>query len=294
MIPVLRGLGSGPAQRPPLPSHASAPLRRSDAGGERRLQQIAAGRRLPVEHLAGGEHAGPPLQHERVVDLAERNAAGGGDGAIERCRTDKTHRHGVDESGQFGGAQLGKLPWRGLVQQADGRRRQMHGLAQERRQRLLVARRFETALQFGLRKVRPQRDVQRRFAVRRDRVAERRRQRIDAAALEALPRDDGLAAHRLPAECRARSASAAAPRSVRGTASDHGATNPQLDGRSGAISTPAFASTSAQPPSEPSRGQLAPPSASTTASASHAHRAPRAYRTEHRRPRPSRSSDGAT
>ena len=49
--------------------------------------------------------------------------------------------------------------------------------------------------------------------------------------------------------------------------SDQWATKPQFAGRSGATATPAFASASTQPPSEPSRGQLAPPSASTTASA---------------------------
>ena len=41
----------------------------------------------------------------------------------------------------------------------------------------------------------------------------------------------------------------------------------QLLGRSGAMATPAFLRISTQPPSEPSFGQLAPPSASTTASA---------------------------
>ncbi len=42
---------------------------------------------------------------------------------------------------------------------------------------------------------------------------------------------------------------------------------PQLEGRSGAISTPAPASVPAQLPSEPSLGQLAPPKASTVTSA---------------------------
>jgi hypothetical protein len=42
---------------------------------------------------------------------------------------------------------------------------------------------------------------------------------------------------------------------------------PQFDGRSGAVSTPAACSAGSQAPSEPSRGQLPPPSASSTASA---------------------------
>jgi hypothetical protein len=47
---------------------------------------------------------------------------------------------------------------------------------------------------------------------------------------------------------------------------DHGTRKPQLAGRSGLIVTPASARAATQPPSEPSRGQLAPPSASTVAS----------------------------
>ena len=39
------------------------------------LQQIAAGRRFPVEHLAGGEYARKPPQHEAFVKLAPGDAA---------------------------------------------------------------------------------------------------------------------------------------------------------------------------------------------------------------------------
>ena len=67
------------------------------------------------------------------------------------------------------------------------------------------------------RQVRPQRDVQHRFARRRDGFAQRRRQRVDGAAFEPLPGDD--APRRAPTVRRttARSASAAGPRSGRGT-----------------------------------------------------------------------------
>ena len=154
-----------------------------------------------------------------------------------------------------------------LVQQADGGRRQIDRLAQERRQRLLVARRFETLLQFRHRQIRTQRDVQHRFARRRDGFAQRRRQRIDAAAFEPLP-GDRCASPRTdcpPNDSSIRFSGWPSKRS-RNT-SDQLATKPQFAGRSGATAMPAFASTSTQPPSEPSRGQLAPPSASTTASA---------------------------
>jgi ATP-binding cassette subfamily F protein uup len=41
------------------------------AGGEARLQEIAAGRRFPVEHLAGDEHARPRAQHQVIVAEGE-------------------------------------------------------------------------------------------------------------------------------------------------------------------------------------------------------------------------------
>ena len=67
--------------------------------------------------------------------------------------------------------------------------------------------------------------------------------------------------------------------------SDHATLNPQLAGCSGDIVTPLAASVSTHPPSDPSRGQLAPPSASTVASASTA-REPSGL-TNERRPSPS-------
>ena len=57
------------------------------------------------------------------------------------------------------------------------------------------------------------------------------------------------------------------PSNVSRNQSDHGTANPQLAGCSGSTSTPAAFSAWTQPPSEPSCGQLAPPSASTVASA---------------------------
>ena len=43
--------------------------RRRRAGGEHRLQQVAAGRGFPIQHFSGDERAGPRLQHEAIVDL---------------------------------------------------------------------------------------------------------------------------------------------------------------------------------------------------------------------------------
>ena len=64
---------------------------RRDAGAEAGLQQVAAGRRLPVQHFAGGEHTGAVAQHQ-VVSPAhptagrrrEEIARSIGSGAISR------------------------------------------------------------------------------------------------------------------------------------------------------------------------------------------------------------------
>ena len=141
----------------------------------------------------------------------------------------------------------------------------LDGLAQERRQRLLVARRGEAPLQRGDRQMSGRRSMcSTRLARARDRLAQRRRQRVDARRPRGRCRViDRLAAHRVAAEATARSASAAGRRSARGT--------PRTS-RRGSRSWPAAAApprrrrapaASTQPPSEPSRGQLAPPSAST-------------------------------
>jgi hypothetical protein len=53
-----RSYGSWPATR------RAGPFSRRRAGRERGLQQVAAGRRFPVEHLAGGEDTGQTADHE--------------------------------------------------------------------------------------------------------------------------------------------------------------------------------------------------------------------------------------
>ena len=65
--------------------------------GEGRLQQIAAGRRVEVEHLARDEDARQFLQHQIVVDLVEGDAAGGRDGALEPGDAGDLQRRILDE-----------------------------------------------------------------------------------------------------------------------------------------------------------------------------------------------------
>jgi hypothetical protein len=68
-----------------------------DAGSKRGLEEIAAGRRVPIEHFTGDEDPGELAQHEVAVDLLERHAArrrdrprdSGGAGETDRDRPDQ-------------------------------------------------------------------------------------------------------------------------------------------------------------------------------------------------------------
>ena len=77
-------------------SHFSAPLPRRDSRRERRLQQIAAGRGFPVQHLAGRKHAGQAAEHEIVVEFIEGDSARGRDRARNRRDAVESIGHGVD------------------------------------------------------------------------------------------------------------------------------------------------------------------------------------------------------
>ena len=66
----------------------------------------------------------------------------------------------------------------------------------------------------------------------------------------------------------------ACPSNLLRNVSDHAISSPQFDGRNGARATPRCARTFFQPPSEPRRGQLAPPSARIVASAASVSRRP--------------------
>ena len=77
--------GSRPTRRLSRSTAKHTPPRRR-AGGKTGLQQITAGRRFPVQHLAGDKDAGTAPEHEVIVDLVEGDAACGGDRGFDRCR----------------------------------------------------------------------------------------------------------------------------------------------------------------------------------------------------------------
>src|SRR5438552_11041808 len=64
------------------PLQGSLPRRRPRL--ERGLQQLAAGRRFPVEHFAGGENAGQAADHEVGVEFIKDDSARARDRARDR------------------------------------------------------------------------------------------------------------------------------------------------------------------------------------------------------------------
>ena len=65
-------------------SQSRAPCPGSVAGGEAGGQQVAAGRRLPVEHLAGAKDARQVAQHQVFVQRLEGDAARRADRLVDR------------------------------------------------------------------------------------------------------------------------------------------------------------------------------------------------------------------
>ena len=165
------------------------------AGREAALQQVATGRRFPVEHLAGDEHAGTAPQHQVFVDGFPANAAGGRDRGLDRRRSGEAHRNSFRECGQCHRVQLGELRMRSLVQQSDLDGREACRLAQERRQRLLATRLGKARRKVGEGHVRAQVDVQQRGGSRRDGIAQGCGKCIDRTALDACSGDQGFATH---------------------------------------------------------------------------------------------------
>ncbi len=169
-----------------------------------RLQQITAGRRFPVEHLAGGEDAGQPADHETGIEFVERNAAGGGNRTRDRRRAVEFDRHGVDQRRR-------DLP---PIATTTRRRRPPPPPATSRSRPAIdappcAASSKMTVLPRGAgqprgeiaaREIGPQRDVQGRQPLAEHGLAQSAGQRIDRAALDARPGDHRLAAHRLRAE----------------------------------------------------------------------------------------------
>src|SRR5690606_17408014 len=70
-----RGGGAQPLHRPQA---------RAASAREARGQQVATGRRFPVQHLAGAEHAGQGIEHQSSVHRLQPHAAGAADYFLDR------------------------------------------------------------------------------------------------------------------------------------------------------------------------------------------------------------------
>ncbi len=80
---------------------------------ETRLDQVAAGRGIPCDHLARHPGAGTVEEHAGVVDGIKGDAAGGRDGAIDRGQAVDRDRHSLGEVGDR--RRLGRQPVAGGV-----------------------------------------------------------------------------------------------------------------------------------------------------------------------------------
>ena len=254
------------AAQPRAPVQRRAPGR--GAGGEAGLQQVAAGRRLPVQHLAGGEDAGAAMQHQALVHLLEASAAGRGDGAIE-ARIGAMSVSGSALTRRESGA-VGAGMQR-LLHQADRHRRQ--------------ARRGAggwpaTAAARRRRAGRPAPPPPCRAAGRaagvagpsgRDGVAQGGGQGIDRAALEPAAVTTASPRTVAPPKAKAMRFSGAPGEAVAEMVRPGDAE--AAIGRAQRRDATRLARIAAQAPSEPSRGQEAPPSARTVAAGRDAARA---------------------
>ena len=170
------------------PTRRRAASRR--AGRECGLQQIAARRRLPVDHLAGDEESRTLPQHEALVDLTPRDAAGGRDRPGDRSGSDETKGAGLDMAASASPSGRGPASRRMLiaagVRPAPLRRSvdvDWPGLRFNRVASVASAR-------SGLKSI-----VDRRRSMDSDRFPKRGAERVDRAAFEAGARDHRLAAN---------------------------------------------------------------------------------------------------
>ncbi len=67
-----------------------------EAAGEAGGEQVAAGGRLPVEHLAGDEHARMRTQHQLRIHRIEAYPAGAADCLVERAGAEQGQRQRLD------------------------------------------------------------------------------------------------------------------------------------------------------------------------------------------------------
>ena len=166
-------------------------LPRDPAAGETGAEQVAAGRRFPVEHLAGTEHTRQGLEHQRLVHGLEAHAAGAADGLVDRPRRAQVQRQRLDQRGQARRIGPRRLVHQ-LVQQPGLDTVQPQPRLQVRGQRPRAARPRQFA-RHPIQAARGQQvQMQGGAAMGFDGVAQLRRRRIDQAAFDAVGRDDEL------------------------------------------------------------------------------------------------------
>ena len=132
------------------PFHRTIPGRH--ARREARLQQIAAGRRFPVQHLAGDEHAGRRRSMKRSSTASKATPPAVEMARAMRRRSGQAHRHRLDQLGQRAGVMAARRCGDAMAASCSrpiADRRQARRLAQEGGERLLAARRGEPRCQIA-------------------------------------------------------------------------------------------------------------------------------------------------
>nr|GEU28576.1 hypothetical protein [Tanacetum cinerariifolium] len=183
--------GDLPAPRQRLP-------RGCDAAGKARGQQVAAGGRLPVHHLACHEHARRGLEHGAVQRFPP-HAARAADRLVEGARPHQPYRQPLDGARQQVRIRI-LFAVQAFAQQPRFDAFQSQPALQVAGQRTGAARARHFLGHALLRPVGQQVEVNGGVAVGRDLVAQRSRQRVDQAAFHPAGRDHELAlfAQRLP------------------------------------------------------------------------------------------------
>jgi len=158
------------------------------AGGETGGEEIAAGGRLPVEHLAGGEDAGARPEHQFPVDGVCTYPARGGDRLVQRARRAEPERQLFGDAGEQDGIG-GQVP-HCVAHQRELDGRQPEAAAQVIRKARLAAGPREPSCNLVLGKIGQEVDPERGAVTH---VAQRGGEGIEPASLDAGGGDHHLA-----------------------------------------------------------------------------------------------------
>src|SRR5690606_13321236 len=158
------------------------------AAGKTAGKQIAAGRRLPVQHFAGAKNAGQGAYHQLFVQVLEAHAARAADRFVDRPRCKEPQRQRLDRVRQRHGIVV-SLRWGAFAQQASLYAFQTDPAAQVTRHGARAAWMGDLPDQPFMRALGRQIELQKGFAIAFDRVAQRCGERVDGAAFGAIIAD---------------------------------------------------------------------------------------------------------